>query len=103
MMSECLQVFQKVLKEDPDVILRDYIPADGTYILVGKDYRIKGQPMEIKMDKKTGKIDKSASYYKEFCYYDYYSKLISMNKKQDPAKIIHSNNYYSFWVKKEKD
>lgn len=101
MMSECLQVFQKVLKEDPDVILRDYIPADGTYILVGKDYRIKGQPMEIKMDKKTGKIDKSASYYKEFCYYDYYSKLISMNKKQDPAKIIHSNNYYSFWVKKE--
>ncbi len=101
MISECLQVFQKVLEQDPDVILRDYIPADGTYLLVGEDYQIKGQPMEIKMDKKTGNIDKSAPYYREICYYDYYSKLISMNKKQDPAKIIHSNNFYSFWVKKD--
>lgn len=101
MISECLQVFQKVLEKDPDVILREYIPADGTYLLVDRNYQIKGYPMEIKMDKRTGNIDRSATYYKEFCYYDYHSKLISMNKPQDPSKIIHSNNYYSFWVKKE--
>lgn len=101
MISECLEVFQNVLERDENVILREYIPADGTYILVDKNYEIKGQPIEIKMDKKTGNIDRSASDYDKICYYDYHSKLISMNKPQDSAKIIHSNNYYSFWVKKE--
>jgi CRISPR-associated protein Csh1 len=101
MITECLEVFQNVLERDENVILREYIPADGTYILVDKNYEIKGQPIEIKMDKKTGNIDRSASDYDKICYYDYHSKLISMNKPQDSAKIIHSNNYYSFWVKKE--
>lgn len=101
MITECLEVFQNVLERDENVIIREYIPADGTYILVDKNYEIKEQPIEIKMDKKTGNIDRSASDYNKICYYDYHSKLISMNKPQDSAKIIHSNNYYSFWVKKE--
>ena len=101
MITECLQVFQKVLEKDENVILREYIPADGTYVLVDKNYQIKGEPVEIKMDKKTGIIDKSSEYYNEICFYDYHSKLISMNKPLDPRKVIHSNNYYSFWVKKE--
>lgn len=101
MITECLEVFQNVLERDENVIIREYIPADGTYILVDKNYEIKEQPIEIKMDKKTGNIDRSASNYDKICYYDYHSKLISMNKPQDSAKIIHSNNYYSFWVKKE--
>lgn len=101
MISECLQVFKNKLEnEGEDLILIDYIPADGTYVLIDKEYNIKSTA-EIKVDKKTGKVDTSATYYKEICYYDYHSKLISMNKPQDPAKIIHSNNYYSFWVKKE--
>lgn len=101
MLNECLQVFKKLLEEQgEDLILRDYIPADGTYVLVNKDYKIKST-VEIKLDKKTGEIDRSAVYYNDICYYDYYSKLISMNKPQDPMKIIHSNNFYSFWVKKE--
>lgn len=101
MISECLWVFQKQLeKHGEDLILRDYIPADGTYVLLDKDYNVKSIA-EIKIDKKTGNLDRSATYYNEICYYDYHSKLISMNKPQDPAKIIHSNNYYSFWVKKE--
>lgn len=101
MISECLWVFQKQLEMyGEDLILRDYIPADGTYVLLDKDYNVKSTA-EIKIDKKTGNLDRSATYYNEICYYDYHSKLISMNKPQDPAKIIHSNNYYSFWVKKE--
>lgn len=101
MISECLWVFQKQLEmHGEDLILRDYIPADGTYVLLDKDYNVKSTA-EIKIDKKTGNLDRSATYYNEICYYDYHSKLISMNKPQDPAKIIHSNNYYSFWVKKE--
>lgn len=101
MITECLEVFQKVLEKDENVILREYIPAPGTYVVVDKNYEIKEEPIEIKMDKKTGNIDRSASNYDKICYYDYYSKLISMNKKLEPLKIIHSNNYYSFWVKKE--
>lgn len=101
MISECLWVFQKQLEiHGEDLILGDYIPADGTYVLLDKDYNVKSTA-EIKMDKKTGKLDRSATYYNDICYYDYHSKLISMNKPQDPAKIIHSNNYYSFWIKKE--
>lgn len=101
MISECLWVFQKQLEMyGEDLILRDYIPADGTYVLLDKDYNVKSTA-EFKIDKKTGNLDRSATYYNEICYYDYHSKLISMNKPQDPAKIIHSNNYYSFWVKKE--
>ena len=94
MITECLQVFQRVLEEDENVILREYIPADGTYVLVDKNYQIKGEPVEIKMDKKNGIIDKSSEYYNEICFYDYHSKLISMNKPLDPRKVIHSNNYY---------
>ncbi len=101
MISECLWVFQKQLEMyGEDLILRNYIPADGTYVLLDKDYNVKSTA-EIKIDKKTGNLDRSDPYYNEICYYDYHSKLISMNKPQDPAKIIHSNNYYSFWVKKE--
>lgn len=101
MLEECLAVFKQVLERDPNVIFREYIPANGTYLLVGKDDQLKGYPMEIQIDKKTGTIDKSAVYFKEFCIYDYYSKLISMNKPLDPSKVIHSNNLYSFFVKKE--
>ena len=32
---------------------------------------------------------------------DYYSGLIDMNKPIDGKKIIHSNNYLSFFVKKD--
>lgn len=101
MISECLQVFERLLKEQgEDLILRDYIPADGTYVLVDKNYGIKSVT-EIKLDKKTREPDRSSVYYEDICCYDYYSKLISMNKPQDPSKIIHSNNCYSFWIKKE--
>lgn len=101
MISECLRVFEKLLQDQrEDLILRDYIPADGTYLLIDKDYRIR-RPVELKRDKKTGKPDRSSVYYEDICYYDYFSKLISMNKPQDSSKIIHSNNYYSFWIKKE--
>ena len=37
----------------------------------------------------------------DICFYDYHSKLISMNKPIDSKKVIHSNNYLAFAVKKE--
>lgn len=101
MLGECLEIFGSYTKEEREKhILDEYIPKDGTYILVGNNGEIK-EITEMKLDKKTNMINKNAKYFKEFLRFDYYSDLISMNKPQDAQKIIHSNNYLSFWVKKE--
>lgn len=101
MLSECLEVFKKKLEEEgEELILDNHVLKDGTYLIVGKNGEVTSRT-EIKMDKKSGEIDRSAARYADFCYFDYHSDLISMNKPQDSAKIIHSNNYLSFWVKKD--
>lgn len=105
MLKDCLEVFKNVLEksEGDKLIIDSYIPADGTYIIVSpKDetYEIK-DVINIKLDKKTKEIDKSNEYYEDVCKYDYNSKLIDMNKPIDGKKIIQSNNYLSFIVKKE--
>ena len=99
MLAECLQVFRKELEHYGErMILDGYILVDGTYLLVDSAGEII-TVMDIQMDKKTRQIDKSNSRYRDFCYYDWHSKLISTQKPQDSSKIIHSNNYLSFWVK----
>ena len=58
----------------------------------------------IKEDKKKKTlegINESDFLYRDICFYDYHSRLISMDKPQDSKKIVHSNNYMSFWVKYE--
>lgn len=100
-LKECIEVFEHILSEEGmKMILDSYIPADGTYIIVGKDGSI-SDPIDIKLDKKTNEMDRSNRYFTDICHYDYNSQLISMNKPVDGKKIIHSNNYLSFWVKKE--
>ena len=102
MLKECLEVFETQMKacKDPDnIILGDYVPADGTYVVVKLDGSILHQ--EIKFNKKTKALELIPSNYEELKFYDYHSRLVSMDKPQDPKKIIHSNNYLSFWVKKE--
>ena len=102
MLKECLEVFEtqmKACKDPDDIILGDYVPADGTYVIVKLDGSITHQ--EIKFNKKTKELELIPSNYEELKFYDYHSRLVSMDKPQDPKKIIHSNNYLSFWVKKE--
>lgn len=101
MLSECMEVFQEQLSiHRDDLILNEYMPADGTYIIVDKLGKMKS-PVEIRMNKKERTIDRSSSQLPDICFYDYYSQLVSMNKPQDPGKIVQSNNYLSFFVKKE--
>lgn len=103
MIDECLSVFRRKLeKEGENLILRDYIPANGTYVIVTKDGQIK-TCIDIKFDKKLGKFDKDFAEFQDICYYDYHSKLISIDKPLIAAKgkVIQSNNYYTFWIKKE--
>lgn len=105
MLKDCLEVFKKKLDENGDKYIMDsYIPADGTYILVepkNDSYKIR-EVIGIKLDKKTKEVSgKSNSNYYNICTYDYNSKLIDMNKPIDGKKIIQSNNYLSFIIKKE--
>lgn len=103
MFEECLEVFKRELDYDNNLILDEYIPADGSYIIVDAEGKIKNY-QDIKLDKKKRGISEAVekgSYFKEICFYDYHSKLISMNKPMDSKKVIHSNNYLAFAVKKE--
>ena len=101
MLKECLEVFKyKMEKTKGQLILHTYIPADGTYLIVGRDGQIQ-LCVDIVKDKKTKQIDRAVSGFDTLCFYDYNSRLLSMNKPMDPKKIIHSNNYLSFFVKKD--
>jgi len=60
------------------------------------------EKLDISYDKKTKKIDGELNqYYSYFRAFDYYSNLVDMNKPMDPKKTIHSNQIYSFFIKKE--
>lgn len=103
MFEECLDVFKRELEDDSNLILDEYIPADGSYIIVDAEGKIKSY-QDIKLDKKKRGTKDAVTKGKDFgniCFYDYHSKLISMNKPMDSKKVIHSNNYLSFAVKKE--
>ncbi|MDD2980683.1 MAG: type I-B CRISPR-associated protein Cas8b/Csh1 [Hespellia sp.] len=101
MLKECMEVFRHELERKGErLILDSYIPADGTYLVVDREGRMK-PPVDIRMDKKTRKLDKSNPLFPDICFYDYQSQLISMNKPVDGKKVIHSNSYLSFWVKKD--
>lgn len=100
MFKECLDVFLEMLKHEDNLILKGYIPADGSYIIVKNDGTVKN--VDIKFDKKTRNLNcTDDTLLNDICFYDYHSKLISMNKPIDIKKVIHSNNYLAFAVKKE--
>ena len=101
MLKECLEVFEDMLENSQgQLVLDTYIPADGTYLIVDDTGNIVVNIAIVK-DKKTKAVDKTSRYFSDICFYDYQSQLISMNKRVDPKKIIHSNSYLSFFVKKE--
>lgn len=100
MFKECLDVFLEMLKHEDNLILKGYIPADGSYVIVKNDGTVKNA--DIKFDKKTRNLNcTDDTLLNDICFYDYHSKLISMNKPIDIKKVIHSNNYLAFAVKKE--
>ena len=82
------------------LILDSYIPADGDYILVESDGIVKS--CSIHLDKKTRTCEMNPfdmDLLEKCRFYDYHSRLVSIDKPQDPKKVIHSNSYLSFWVK----
>jgi len=100
-----MEIFSKKLEEKGErFILDNYLPKDGTYILINMDkepWEIE-PPIFISYNKKTNEMEgKNAPRYPYLCCLDYYSNLITMNKAVDKNKIIHSNNYLSLFGKKE--
>ena len=100
MLRECTEIFNEQLEKNENLLFDSYIPANGTYIIVREDGTV-CEPIEVELDKKRGQVNRTNQYFHQICQYDYYSRLIDMNKPQDSKKIIHSNNYLSFFVKKE--
>jgi len=103
LIDEALEVFRKIYdKEGEELVVSKNIPKDGTYILVNIKSGKIIEKLDISYDKKTKKIDGELNqYYSYFRAFDYYSNLVDMNKPMDPKKTIHSNQIYSFFIKKE--
>lgn len=102
MLQDCIEIFEKSLDIDK-LIFDTYTPADGTYLILeeSEDGFRQKELLEIKQDKKSKTLNITEEERQRISYYDYNSKLIDMNKPIDNKKIIQSNNYLSFWIKKE--
>lgn len=87
-----------MLERRMKLLVDNYIPKDGTYILINMDREFSSKYiLEIVYDKKSGELHgKNDEWYNYIRYLDYNSKLIEMNKPVDTKKVIHSNNMYSF-------
>ena len=103
MIDEALEVFKKIYdKEGEKLVVSKHIPKDGTYILVNKKSGKIIETLNISYDKKNKKINGELNqYYGYVRAFDYYSNLVDMNKPMDPKKTIHSNQIYSFFIKKD--
>ena len=110
MLKDCMEIFKTELERtskrfgDVDkLILDNYIPEDGDYLVVEKNGEIR--QCSIRMDKKTRTVERipvDDKLYERICFYDYHSRLVSMQKPLDLKKAVHSNNYLAFWVKWDK-
>ena len=103
MINEALEVFKKIYdKEGEELVVSKHIPKDGTYILVNIESGKIIEKLDIAYDKKNKKIDGELNqYYSYIRAFDYYSNLVDMNKPMDSKKTIHSNQIYSFFIKKD--
>ena len=103
MIDEALEVFKKIYdKEGEKLVVNKHIPKDGTYILVNIESGKIIENLNIAYDKKSKKIDGELNqYYSYIRAFDYYSNLVDMNKPMDSKKTIHSNQIYSFFIKKD--
>lgn len=96
MLKDCLAIFKTLYeKEGSNLILKDYKLGFGDYILINSNGEI---TKKMIINNKDSYDIEDYNYFKEL---DYISRLISMQKPIDSKKIIHSNNYLSFFIRKE--
>lgn len=96
MIADVMAVFDELYeKHGENLVIDNYKLSPGTYVILSITEGIK-QIYEV--DNNTDQTDDLYTY---FTIRDYHSKLLDMNKPIDGKKIIHSNQIYSFFVKKE--
>lgn len=96
MLKDFMQTFAIKYDKYGDSLMTDNYKLDeGTYIIVNADGSIDSKNI-LEINKKN--YDSIGS--DKFVHLDYLSKLLDMNKPMDRTKTIHSNNYMSFWIKK---
>lgn len=99
MLKDCLEVFKKQYEAKGEgYILDDYVLLEGNYFLIDSKGNCKLSLDVSKKDKETDVRDRT---YRLFSQMDYLSKLADMNKAIGIKKVIHSNNYLSFFIKKD--
>ena len=101
MLQDCIRMFAAM---DMDkMILDTYMPADGTYLFLEETEEgfCQKELLEVKQDKKTKTLTITEEERRRISKYDYNCRLLEMNKPIDVKKAIQSNNFLSFWVKKE--
>ena len=91
MVNDLLQIFKNA-KNIEKAVLDNYIPKDGTYFRLDDDHTMKR--LTIKRNQ-----TEQNELYQWFKEADYNSNLIDMNKPVDTTKKIHSNNYYTVFMK----
>jgi len=103
-LNDCISIFEKYAGADTDkMVLDNYALDEGFYLILEEDsegFKEK-EYIEVIKDKKTKKLNISDAKQREISEMDYYCRLVDMNKPVDSKKIIQSNNFLSFWVKKE--
>lgn len=102
MLKDCLEIFKSKLDDKNKLILDEYVLQDGTYIIVkpSEDFFEIKEVINIKFDKKSRQIDRSNKYYDKLCFYEYNSYYLESNKAIKDKNIF-SNNYLTFFIKKE--
>lgn len=101
MLDGCLAIFEKQ-KDIDKLILDTYVPANGTYIIMkynGTEF-VQDELLDIKQDKKNRTLNITEMERMRISKLDYYCRLIDLNKSIK-SKIIQSNSYLGFIIKKE--
>lgn len=100
MLETCISIFMDEFEKEGkglSLILKDYTLAPGNYYFVNYNT---GETLESLLVE--GQDQEKTKLYRQFQIRDYLSSLLTMNKPIDARKQIHSNNYLSFFVKKDK-
>lgn len=104
MLADVIKTFEKIYKAEGERYITDsHVPVDGEYIIVdvrGEEFEILDR-IFIKQNKETKEIEGTNQHIPFIRQADYMSKLVDMNKPIDGKKVIHSNNYFTFFIKKE--
>ncbi|OOB75084.1 type I-B CRISPR-associated protein Cas8b/Csh1 [Clostridium haemolyticum] len=106
MLNQAIKYLLSNYKEDEidKFISKNYIPDDGDYIVIEEtqDGFNKIECIPIKQNKKTKQLEDTTEFinFDFICKADYLSVVKDTNKSIEKKKLIHSNNYLSFFVRK---